>query len=241
MGTQSQRMDKPSNVLIGLPKLPKVLIGLPSRGVIPHAFVETMASALVGNGDLFEGMFAHAMFHVPDDARNTFVQTALDNNCDYLFMMDTDMTFQKGTLATMIRHMANIEGDTPPVIGGIYCNRGSDFRWHVYEEVEDGWKSQTFPLKDGLKKVDAIGTGCMLIDLNVFKAIEWPWFEYEYKEINGKQDRLSEDMVFCRKCKEANIPIYADTDIVCGHFLSARVEPTDNGGYQVLTMGGEVL
>lgn len=227
----------------GVVKLPKILIGLPSRGVMPHAFVETMTSALIGNGDLFEGTFAHAMFHVPDDARNTFVATALENDCDYVFFMDTDMAFQKGTLAMMIRHMANIRTDVPAIIGGIYCNRGNDFRWHVYnwKENMDGWESTTFPLKNGLKKVDAIGTGCMLIDMNVFKAIKWPWFEYEYREFNGKKERLSEDMVFCKKCKEAGIPIYADTDITCGHFLSARVEPTDNGGYQVVTMGGEVL
>ena len=124
----------------GMGRIPKILIGIPSRGVIPHAFVEIMNGALLGNGDLFEGMFAHTKFHVPDDARNTFVETALDNDCDYVFFMDTDMTFPKGTLAMMIRHMANIKEDKPPVLGGVYCNRGSDFRWHVYEweDKKDG-------------------------------------------------------------------------------------------------------
>ena len=227
----------------GMGKLPKILIGLPSRGVMPHSFVETMQGALIGNGDLFEGIFAHAKFHVPDDARNTFVETALENDCDYVFFMDTDMSFKKGTLAMMIRHMVDIPGDKPPVLGGVYCNRGSDFRWHVYDWVEDkdSWKSLSFPLNQGIRKVDAIGTGCMLIDMNVFKAIKWPWFEYQYREFEGAKDRLSEDMVFCKKCKEANIPIYADTDVTCGHFLSAAVEPTNDGGYQVITMNGEVL
>ena len=200
-------------------------------------------SALIGNGDLFEGHFAHAKFHVPDDARNTFIETALDNNFDFVFFMDTDMTFPKGTLATMIRHMGNIKEDSPPVLGGVYCNRGSDFRYHVYEwvEGEDGWKSMKLNLNDGLKKVDAIGTGCMLADMNVFKVIEWPWFEYEYKIFNGKKDRLSEDMTFCKKCKEKGIPIYADTEIKCGHMLSAQVVPTDDGSYEIITMAGDVL
>lgn len=227
----------------GLGKLPKVLIGVPSRGVLPHAFVENMNAALIGNGKLYEGEFAHAKFHIPDDARNTFVQTAIDNNCDYLFFMDTDMTFPPGTLALMIRHMATIKEDIPPILGGVYCNRGSDFRWHVYEWVEakEAWKSMVFPLNDGLKKVDAIGTGCMLIDMNVFKILEWPWFEYEYRMFNGERDRLSEDMVFCKKCQKAGIPIYADTEIKCGHFLSAQVFPTEDGGYEVQTMNGDVL
>ena len=224
-------------------RLPKVIIGIPSRGVLPHSFVETMNPALLGNGDLFMGEFAHAKFHIPDDARNTFVQTALDNDADYVFFMDTDMTFPKGTLALMIRHMANIKDDKPPVLGGIYCNRGNDFRWHVYEWMEgmDGWKSMRFPLNNGVRKVDAIGTGCMLIDVNVFKILKWPWFEYKYLIFQGEQNRQSEDMVFCRKCQQAGIPIYADTDIRCGHFLSAQVIPTDDGGYEVQTMAGDVL
>jgi len=57
----------------------------------------------------------------------------------------------------------------------------------------------------------------------------------------GKRDRLSEDMTFCKKAMEAKLPLYADTDIKCGHFLSAAVEPTNDGGYQVITMSGEVL
>jgi len=227
----------------GVGRLPKVLVGLPSRGVLPHAFVETMNNALLGNGDLYIGEYAHAKFHIPDDARNTFVQTALDNDFDYLFFMDTDMTFPPGTLAMMIRHMADIKEDKPPILGGVYCNRGSDFRWHVYEWVEgtEGWKSMRFPLNNGLVKVDAIGTGCMLIDMNVFKVIEWPWFEYEYTMFEGKRERKSEDMVFCKKCMDAGIPMYADSDVQCGHFLSAQVVPTGDGGYEVITMAGDVL
>jgi len=227
----------------GVGRLPKILIGIPSRGVIPHAFVEQMNPALLGDGDLFEAFFAHAKFHITDDARNTFAQTALDNDCDYVFFMDVDMTFPRGTLAMMVRHMANIDEEKPPIIGGVYCNRGADFRWHVYEweEEKDGWKSITFDLNSGLKKVSAIGTGCMLLDVNVFKIIEWPWFEYEYKMFEGKRDRLSEDMTFCKKCQDAGIPIFADSDIRCGHFLSAQVFPTDDGGYEVVTMAGDVL
>jgi len=233
VGTQSE----------GVGKLPKILIGLPSRGMLPHAFVNTMNGALIGNGELYEGQFAHAMFHVTDDARNTFVNTALENDCDFVFFMDTDMEFPKGTLAMMIRHMGNIKEDKPVVLGGVYCNRGNDFRWHVYKWIEkkDGWESMVFPLNDGVKKVDAIGTGCMLIDMNVFKVLEWPWFEYEYRMFEGKKSRLSEDMTFCRKCQLAGIPVYADTDITCAHFLSAKVVPTTDGGYEVITLAGDVL
>ena len=227
----------------GVGRLPKVLVGIPSRGVIPHAFVETMNAALVGNGELFFADFGHAKWQIPDDARNSFAQTAVDKNFDYLFMMDTDMTFPRGTLAMMIRHMANIKDEKPPILAGIYCNRGGDFRWHVYKwiEEEDGWHSLRFPLNQGVMKVDAIGTGCMLIDVGVFEVIEWPWFEYEYLIFKGERDRMSEDMVFCKKAMKAGIPIYADTDIKCGHFQSVVIEPTDEGGYQVKSLAGEVI
>jgi len=210
--------------------------------MLPTAFVETLNPALIGRDELFAGQFAYANWHIPDHARNTFVQTALDNNFDFLFMMDVDMIFPKGCLALMLRHMVNIEEDTPPVVAGIYCNRGDDYRWHVYNWIEEktGWHSLKFPLNQGLRRVDAIGTGCMLIDVNVFKILEWPWFEYEYTIFQNERERLSEDMKFCKKCMDAGIPIYADTDIKCGHLQSVQIWPTDEGGYEVQTLAGEV-
>ena len=222
-------------------KTPKIVIGIPSRGIWPSAFAQTVNGATIGNGKLFEGMFAFPDWHITDDARNTVAQTALDKDFDFVFFMDSDMSFPKGALAMLFRHRLYLDDDVA-VIGGIYCSRSNDHRWHVYdwEEEKACWKSKRFNLNSGLHKVDAIGTGCMLIDVNVFKILGMPWFEYKYQQIEGKWERQSEDMVFCNKCKEAGIPIYADSEVICGHFHSVQIIPTHEGGYEVKTLQGDV-
>jgi hypothetical protein len=223
-------------------RIPKVLIGLPNRGTLPTAFVESLNPALLGQGDLFTAQFAYANWHITDEARNKFAETALEQDFDFLFMMDVDMIFPTGVLARMIRNMGKIEEDIPPVLAGLYCSRSNDNRWHVYNWAPDQemWESLILPFDTGLVKVDAIGTGCMLLDVNVFQALEWPWFEYEYRIVKGKRHRLSEDMVFCERLGKIGIPIYADTSIRCGHMHSVQIWPTSDGGSEVKTLNGEV-
>jgi len=225
-------------------RIPKVVVGILSRGTLPAAFIQSREGAMIGNGELFEATYAYASWHITDDGRNTVVQTALEQDFDYIFFMDTDMIFNRGTLGMMIRDMAKIKEDQPPVLGGIYSSRTDDHRWHVYrwDEAQLGWHSMRFELNNGLVKVDAIGTGCMLIDVNVFKVIEWPWFEYNYF-VNPMLEKVreSEDMVFCKKCMEAKIPIYATSNVTAGHMHSMQIWPTEDGGYEIKTLAGDVF
>lgn len=221
-------------------RLPEILVGLPNKGFLPTKFVETRDHAVIGSGKIFDVYFGYANWQITDDARNTFVCTALKKKLDYIFFMDSDMIFPKGCLGQMLRHREKLDVKSA-VLGGVYCHKG-DGRWHVYQWQEDlnMWKSMRFPLYKGLVEVDAVGTGCMLVDVSVFEKIPFPWFEYRYMELkNYKYERMSEDMVFCKKCKDSGIPVYADTDIFCGHINQSQIWPTPDGGYEVRTLAGE--
>lgn len=211
----------------------------------PVAFEQTLAGALIGTGQIFNAYKTYANWHITDDARNSFVCTALQKDFDFVFFMDTDMLFPKGCLGLMLKHFLRIPGDEPVVLGGVYSSRSNDHRWHVYRwsEKENMWQSMRFALRQGVTKVDAIGTGCMLIDVNVFKEIKFPWFEYDYVNYDPEKytyDRMSEDMVFCKKLQNAGIPLYADSDIICGHLHSVQIWPTEDGGFETKTIGGDV-
>jgi hypothetical protein len=60
----------------------------------------------------------------------------------------------------------------------------------------------------------------MLVRRNVLEAVGWPkdkpweerlWFEYEQGQ------RLNEDLVFCRKIREAGFKIWCDVETQIGH------------------------
>ena len=68
---------------------------------------------------------------------------------------------------------------------------------------------------DRLMKVDGVGTGCLLIHRDVLKAIDPPWFKFQYTH-DGTIE-LSEDYYFCEKAKAAGFELFLDPNCVCGH------------------------
>jgi len=65
--------------------------------------------------------------------------------------------------------------------------------------------------------VCAIGTGGMLIRSEVFRELEYPWFEH---------GRASEDLIFCDRAREAGFPIYCDLGSRIGHLTVAAIWPS---------------
>jgi hypothetical protein len=186
--------------------LPRVLVGIPC-GMTDHVhFEDSKHDALMGSGELFLSEVVRAVGYITADGRNKIVQTALEKGFDYVFFMDSDMVFPRGTLARMLQKTAEIPENEIPVLSGVYNTR-SDHRINVYNWIEDlgtfaaisGKSDPEFKLNSKkLYKADCAGTGCMLIDCAVFEELKYPWFDYPYwpKEIL-KADREN----FINQCK----------------------------------------
>lgn len=80
---------------------------------------------------------------------------------------------------------------------------------------------------EGLIEVFAAGSGGMTIRKHVLDAIGDPWFEYD-----GGQ-HLNEDLVLCRKIREAGFNIYCDVSVGMGHRASHTIWPIrdDDSGW----------
>ena len=70
-----------------------------------------------------------------------------------------------------------------------------------------------WPDKDvtGIEQVETVGFGVVLIKAEVFKQLAWPWFIQPWHD--EAQHHVGEDIAFCMRCKEANVPIYVDHDL----------------------------
>jgi hypothetical protein len=151
-------------------------------------------------------------------ARNKIVKQALDGNFTHLFFMDSDMTFPAGTLPRLLQRNVDI-------VGGFYTRKKPEFLPNVFElgTVQPDGKIKTEFVTD-FKEVEAIGTGCLLINVDVFRKVECPWFEYKW---TGTPDghMMTEDMVFCDKAKLKGYKIWCDGLIRCGHIGNFIVMP----------------
>jgi len=141
--------------------------------------------------------------------RNDLVVQARGAGASHLIQMDVDMSYHPQTITRLLSHRL-------PVVGALAFRRWPPFdplmmrgRINRYKNVEH-WE------KDELVEVDATGAGCLLCSMEVFDAIEPPWFE-PTPSPSGERGHVGEDFAFCTKLKEAGYDIFVDTAVPAGH------------------------
>lgn len=166
-----------------------------------------------------------------DKARNAIVMEFIKNGFDYLFFVDDDNPVPPDTLEKFI------EDDKDVVIAPILSrNKNKDDKYALcafYEKIVKTsagklrlyFNIDEFKEKGPLHKIDAGGTGCMLIKrdvvLELFKRHQDNIFEFgdikfDKININGRSfDRrtMSEDAEFCERARDAGFEIWLDDRI----------------------------
>jgi GT2 family glycosyltransferase len=155
------------------------------------------------------------------EARNSLAIQALTEGATHLLMCDTDQVYPPDTLTKLLSHNVDICGVKvhsrwPPFAPIFY--RGSIGR---YKQIPDD------EMESGeLVEIDATGTGCLLINMEVFNKVDPPWFKYSVKD--GRP--VGEDIWFCSQAREKGIGIHVDTSIEVGHLASIEI----NGSFHKL-------
>jgi hypothetical protein len=134
--------------------------------------------------------------------------------------------------------LARLLGQSKAVIGGVYASR----KWHgslvIQPEINPRTHEDKLLCNEirrgtalGLAEVDWIGFGCALLHREVFLEVQrgfpqlapqteiapWRYFQPEGDE--------GEDEAFCRRVKACGIPIWLDTQLICGHIGSMAFLP----------------
>lgn len=103
--------------------------------------------------------------------RNMIVREALKANVKRVLFIDTDMVFPPDALQRM-------KYWDKPVVSALAHSHNPPYVPNMYRRVERaGWKPiLDWPEKEKLVKVDCIGGAFMLVDVDVLRKIEPPWF-----------------------------------------------------------------
>lgn len=140
--------------------------------------------------------------------RNQLVDIAINEDYTHILFIDSDMQFNPDTLDKMLEHNTDIIGllchqrKLPPVAVFMPLEQEGNTK----DEVVD------FVLPKELFEVLWVGTGILLIKVDVFKKLEKPFFEFGY---DGR--RIGEDVYFCRKAREAGFKIMVDPTLATRH------------------------
>lgn len=159
-------------------------------------------------------------------ARTALVKKAMDEdpNSEYVFFFDVDMQVGHNTIDYLVKQ----EKD---VIGAVYYQRGEPYFPHtgtIYANPLRLRRITDFPIETNMPfRVDAQGTGALLIHKDVFKKLDYPWFRFDMIEnkYNWAEDRfIGEDYQFSWDCHQAGIEMFADGSVPTTHICDMMVD-----------------
>jgi GT2 family glycosyltransferase len=168
-----------------------------------------------------------------DKCRDFFAKEMLRGGFDYLLMIDDDNPISPETLELML------EDDKDVVIAPILTRNPNKDGKHdlcAYYSRKVKIKDKSLRMYDFitkfkdsgyLHKIDAGGTGCMLIKRKVLEELAKKYeyiFEYGDITVNGQRRTLSEDVQFCERAVDNGFKIWLDE----------RITPIHLGGQKII-------
>jgi hypothetical protein len=204
--------------------LKKLVVGVPNTGHIDYRTVACLQHFTMPKG--YQLSFSYMANSLVYTARETMAEFAIKCEATHLLFIDSDMTPPPDTIVKMLEAKKDI-------ISGMIFKRAYPYQPCFYTECavtqakpEAGrpvkfiphlmgpMEPETWP-KDGVYEMQGVGTACTMIDVNVFKGLEKPWF-FPLPDVG-------EDLSFCIKARKAGFKIWTHFGIDCGHISSFEV------------------
>ena len=188
----------------------KILIAIPTARNIEATTFKSVYDLEVPDG--YETFFQFFFGYQVDQVRNLIADWVVNGKYDYLFSVDSDISFAPDTLKKFLAH--NVDA-----VSGVYRQRNADVQIIELFESNDKGGFTHIPYEklkgQGLYEVGAMGFGCALIKHKVFADIGYPQFQYH--SAIDHANTFSEDLDFCRKANNKGFRMYADTSVICDH------------------------
>lgn len=198
---------------------PKILIGLPTMSQMhPMVMMIILGWMAEAYNKKEYGLSIFPTFNEQpvDNARNHIADEFLKSDCSHLLFIDSDTVPPLDALRRLLAHDRLIISALTPIIE-LNEKTGEYYRkWNCVGEDDQHMKPDT-----GIQKCKGAGSSCILIKKEVFQTIKPPFYRFTYKDDNGKDVVVSEDIYFVINCLSHGIETYADTSIVCRHYKPA--------------------
>ena len=195
---------------LGMNCPPRILYSIPNMGWIHTSCFKAMLGAAIRGGAAID-------FDMPEEGEyvqkmNRFAKAVIRDGYDFWIHMDDDN-------GPLLNPMDLIALDKP-VIGlptPIWKQDKSwPFSYSAFDYAGDGQYSMHDPSGGGLQKVDAIGSGCMVVRADVLRAIGLPAFK-RVKDADEVKTILGPDYYFSERVRAAGFQIYAHYGYKCSH------------------------
>lgn len=187
----------------------RIGIAVPCQDQVDSFFAQDYAKAMAAHAFAFPEDFITQSWNQSAflaESRNSLVKELIEDGCDYIIFLDTDMRFPQTLFNDLISHEL-------PVVAANCAKRRRPISATARKENPDDpskldavWPDPD--KKEGIERIHVVGTAVMAIKTDVFFHIEYPWF---YTPWNEQDQRfVGEDLYFCAQLKKAGVPMYID-------------------------------
>lgn len=187
------------------------------------AFMSSVVGSLTSPGsELVGSFFDLASGPVLSIARNTCAEEFLKSAQEWLWFVDTDTVFAADVLPRLLSLADPVER---PVVSAAVPISGKNPRREFTGVPDLFWAAYRYDPVGGLEpigcgeavgeceRVDAVGTGCVLIHRTVLEAVG----PGPFNELSSGNAVMGEDLAFCRRADERGIPIHVAGQVRVGH------------------------
>lgn len=191
----------------------KLLIGIPTFGSPKSEFaIDSLGSLLYHIGRRYpqiDVMLHRDVRTYRQEARKGIVEHAQKWGATHLLMLDDDHVFSGTDFDLLWGSM--LESSEVQVVSGLYFTRGLPTVPCIFKLTERGTVPIFFYPDNELFKVDVVGFGFVLFDMEVFTELNPPWFNLGFG--------FGEDAAFCARLLQKGFGIYVHTGAKVGHLL----------------------
>lgn len=199
----------------------KILIAIPCMDEIDTAFVQSLMGLDIDGETRIRFLPGSLVY----DSRNQLTEIARANGSEYIFFLDSDMTFRGDVLK---RLLADAEENNIDIVTGLCFTRKQPIRTAIFKKCEysQDETGQLFPdavnymdyPKDSLFPVAACGMACCLIRMSCVDAV-LKNFGLPFSPAQG----WGEDLSFCIRAREIGARIYCDSRVKVGHIAKTVI------------------
>jgi hypothetical protein len=214
-----------------------VVVGIPNgSGFMPALMVNSLLGLRKPDGCVYSILIVDRL--MIEKARNEIVAQAIANGGTHLLFIDDDNPVPPDTIEKLLEDDKDIV--IAPILGRHANERGEHKLCAFYEADVEGVrgydKIERFRDDGYLHKIDAGGTGCMMIKIEVLKKLQEKYENRIFEStrtvlekpivVRGKvlkERTMSEDVEFCERARDAGFEVWLDSRVRPFHIAEARL------------------
>ena len=194
----------------------KTLIAIPCMDSVPSQFAQSLA--MLQKVD--ECAIAFQIGSLIYTSRNELAKKSVEMGADYVFWLDSDMTFKSDVLIQMFKTLKENDLD---ILTGLYFRRVHPYSPVLFDRLEidenSGCHWTDFnDIPDGLFEVGGCGFGCVLMKTEVFLSVM-----AKFGQMFSPIGNVGEDLSFCWRRRQCGYKVVCDPSIALGHIGHTQV------------------